>query len=280
MIGRSVATLSVSLVAVTLCATLLQMLPGGAHAQSPPQYDTRASQDAILQQLLSSYPTSKATADGTDLVTAGAVLILQKDHLVMNRVDQAIPLTNVYKDGAISSMGGAMKGLGVLSAFVKFIPGAGAAGNGAADAASANATAMREFVSGEKFWVTRIDVSSEAVTFRLLSDPIREQRYHSALKIPFVRGAIPSPDEVAAKVAEVVKLDAPDRGNSAVESASNTPVPEPPVATKTIAIGQSRDEVIATFGVPGKIVQLGKKEIDYFPDMKVTFVANKVADVN
>ena len=47
----------------------------------------------------------------------------------------------------------------------------------------------------------------------------------------------------------------------------------------TIAIGQTRDEVIAMFGVPSKVVQLGKKEIDVFPDMKVTFVQNKVVDV-
>jgi hypothetical protein len=31
--------------------------------------------------------------------------------------------------------------------------------------------------------------------------------------------------------------------------------------------------------VPSKVVQLGPKEIDFFPDMKVTFVQGKVADV-
>ena len=33
------------------------------------------------------------------------------------------------------------------------------------------------------------------------------------------------------------------------------------------------------FGAPTKIVKLGTKEIDYYPDMKVTFVNNKVTDV-
>jgi hypothetical protein len=69
-------------------------------------------------------------------------------------------------------------------------------------------------------------------------------------------------------------------------SAANAPQSPPAAAvptetqTKTISIGQTRDQVIAVFGVPTKIVQLGKKEIDYFPDMKVTFVGNKVIDVN
>jgi hypothetical protein len=251
----------------------LILLNSEIRAQAPG--DPHNSLATILQQLQSLYPTAKATADGTDLVAAGAVLLLQKDHLVMNRVDQMIPAANVYKDGAISNLGGAMKGLGVFSALAKFVPVMGAAGAGAADAASANAAAMREFVSGEKFWVTGIDVAPDAVTFHLLSDPIKDQRYHAVLKFPFVKGAIPSPEEVAGKVAEVVKVDAPDGGNGAAASASNAPA-----ATKTIAIGQTRDEVIAMFGVPTKVVQLGKKEIDYFPDMKVTFIQYKVTDVN
>jgi hypothetical protein len=37
--------------------------------------------------------------------------------------------------------------------------------------------------------------------------------------------------------------------------------------------------VIASLGQPQKIVQLGAKEIDYYPDMKVTFLNGKVSDV-
>ena len=36
---------------------------------------------------------------------------------------------------------------------------------------------------------------------------------------------------------------------------------------------------MANFGAPTKIVKLGTNEIDYYPDMKVTFVNNKVTDV-
>ena len=52
-------------------------LPTWAHA------DSAGGLADIQKQLESQYPTAKATADGTDLVTAGAVLVLQKDHLQM-----------------------------------------------------------------------------------------------------------------------------------------------------------------------------------------------------
>ena len=68
-------------------------------------------------------------------------------------------------------------------------------------------------------------------------------------------------------------------GAAPPDAAANASASPPPAETKTIAIGQSRDQVIATFGVPSKIIQLGTKEIDFFPDMKVTFVNNKVSNV-
>jgi hypothetical protein len=57
------------------------------------------------QQLLSVYTLTKATADDTDVVTAGAVLVLQKDNLLMCRVNLPIPTPNVYKNGAIDQEG-------------------------------------------------------------------------------------------------------------------------------------------------------------------------------
>jgi hypothetical protein len=237
--------------------------------------------DAIQKQLSEFYQTAKATADGTDLVTAGSVLVLQKDNLLMDSVEQPFPSANNYTKGAISNAGSAIKGLRVLSAFVSHLPGAvpGAAQAGSAsDAAGANAT--REFVAGEKFFVTKIDTRPDSVTFYFMSDPIKDVRYHSSLKFPFPKGTTPSPDDVAALVSEVVKVDdsSQDQRNASNQGGQQS-APAPPAEPKTIALGQTRDQVVAMFGVPSKIVQLGAKEIDIFPDMKVTFVQNKVVDV-
>jgi hypothetical protein len=230
---------------------------------------------AIETELTQLYQTSKPTADGTDLVTGGSVLVLQKDHLVMSKVDQQLVVPNVYQNGAISS------GVAGVQKMAKLLGGLGAwnplGNSAAAQKAAASADANREFVAGEKFFVTKIDTRPDGVTLTLLSDPIKDVRYRGTLKFPFAKGSAPSPDDAAALVAQVVKIDAPEQDQNASnqQAAAAAPAPEP----KTIKIGQTRDEVIAMFGVPSKVVQLGKKEIDVFPDLKVTFVQNKVSDV-
>jgi hypothetical protein len=52
-----------------------------------------------------------------------------------------------------------------------------------------------------------------------------------------------------------------------------------PPQPKTVAIGQTKDQVVAIFGQPTKIANLGSKEIDYYPDFKVTFVGGKVTNI-
>jgi hypothetical protein len=232
---------------------------------------------AIQKQMVSLYPTAKATADGTDLVSAGAVLVLQKDHLLMCKVDQPVTTANFYKNGAINQagIGGLFKAMNVLSHF----------GGQAGVPQGVPSVDTREFVAGEKFFVTYIVTAPDGVTFTLMSDPIKDQRYKSTLKVLFPKGAVPSPDDAAALVAEVIKIDAPADASSgqsagaAGQGAAGGGAAAAPAQTKTISIGQTRDEVVAAFGVPSKVVHLGTKEIDYFADMKVTFVQNKVTNV-
>jgi outer membrane protein assembly factor BamE (lipoprotein component of BamABCDE complex) len=57
------------------------------------------------------------------------------------------------------------------------------------------------------------------------------------------------------------------------------PPPPPPAAPKTIALGQTKDQVAAILGQPDKIANLGSKEIDYYSDMKVIFANGKVTDI-
>jgi len=242
-----------------------------------------ASVDEIQKQLLELYQTTKATADSSDVVTAGSVLVLQKDHLLMDPVDTVVPTPNVYKNGSIKGLAGtvsALKTVGSISSHLGSLNPF--ANNSAMTTATDGANATREFVAGEKFWVTKIDTGQEGVKFSLLSDPIKDKRYHATLLFPFAKESSPSADDVAGLIAEVVKIDSGD-GSQAQQPASNQNSQQsaPPAQTpKTVALGQSRDQVIATLGVPAKIVQLGPKEIDVYPDMKITFLQNRVVDVN
>jgi hypothetical protein len=68
--------------------------------------------------------------------------------------------------------------------------------------------------------------------------------------------------------------------------ASPAPVPAPvpapapaPAAPTQISLGQSIDEVTAALGQPVRIVDLTTKKIYVYKDMKITFKAGKVSDV-
>ena len=55
--------------------------------------------------------------------------------------------------------------------------------------------------------------------------------------------------------------------------------PPPPADPKTIGLGQTTQQVVASWGQPDKIVKLATKQIYYYKDLKVVFVNNKVSDV-
>jgi hypothetical protein len=260
-----------------VAALMFSCLPLNAQAPGTPA--------SIEQSLESQYTLTKAAADRSDIVTPGAVLVLKKDGLLMSATTSGSAAQNVYKDGKISQ--GIWK-MAKMPGFGSLMSHSGTGAN----------VQTRTFVAGEKFWVTKITVHDDGVVMELFSDPFSDVRYYSTLKFPFAKGAYPSPDQVATSVAEVVNVQPDDAAGSddsgkkqpPANAAALTPAmapiapPPPPADTppptpKTIALKQTKDEVVANFGPPTKVVKLGTKEIDYYPDMKVTFINNKVTDV-
>jgi hypothetical protein len=273
------------------------------------------SAPAIQQKLVAEYPLTKASADKTDIVTAGAVLVLEKDNLLMYTTTTTMPPQNTYKNGKLSH---GVFDVAKKCKFCAYVPGVSTV------AAAVPNVDMRTFVSGEKFWVTNIEAHDDGMVFSLLSDPYSDVRYYATLKFPFPHGAVPPADQLMATVAEVIKVApsdddkggddkggdnkagatetakggggaqqggqaaAPAGGQSAAQPAQSSmaPIPpppppadEPPPAPKTIAVGQTKDQVAAIFGQPTRVIKLSSKEIDVYPDMKVTFVHDKVTDV-
>ena len=118
-----------------------------------------------------------------------------------------------------------------------------------------------------------------------------------AVQAAFAVGA-PPPDttastEIAAQTTaadqaeQEVASAAPAGGPSdAAGAAAGTAPPPPPAAPAaaagpppTIALGQTIDQVTVSMGQPTRIMDLGTKKIYVYKDMKVTFKAGKVSDV-
>ena len=219
---------------------------------APPASDTTIS--AIQRALESEYRITKTNYDKTDVVTPGSVVLLLKDKLLMLAASSTNACQNTYKPGQ-----GQITQSGPCSANEKFkkmglpksrIPGAGSV---------PDSPASHTFVSGEKFWVTKIEVRDSGkdpgIVFTFFTDGISDVRYATTLLVPF-EGSIPTPDKARKVVHEVITPDA-----------------------REVAAGETIDQVVAALGQPSRKARIGTKEIYTYKDLKVTFVDGKVKDV-
>ncbi len=253
------------------------------------------SKATIQQKLLAKYALTKTTAKLDDIVTAGSVLVLKKDNLVMVPVTDRDLNQNTYKNGRITH-----NALSGFSPFKSYVPGASKVVGGD----------TRTFVSGEKIWVTGIAATDKGIAFSLFTDAYSDVRYKASLLFPLPKDGAVSADQVEKTVAEVFDIQPSDDAKAkeqpvqqsqqqqpqapapqpapvapAVEAppapiAPPPPPPDaPPVQPPTVEIGQTTDQVVAVFGQPQKVIKLATKQIYVYKDMKVTFVKGKVTDV-
>ncbi len=230
---------------------------------------------AILQKLNAQFKLTTTTADRTDIVTPGDVVVIQKPGLLMFDVASVVPPTNVYKDGRVGQ------------------------GFGTQMMMTGKNRVMRRFVPGEKCWVTAVSVQNDGVSIGLYSDPYNDVRYYAVLKIPFPnKKEVPPADSVMGTIAEVLTVvpASGDQGGQGAtpppaQATAPAPIPPPPppaiappppptdAPPPTIDLGETRDQVTAAFGQPVRVANLGAKQIYYYKDMKVTFTNGKVSNV-
>ena len=195
----------------TLIAFVIIGMPFAASAQN---------KSAIEKKLTSEYALTQPTADQTDIVTAGAILVLKKRQSCNGSGHQATIYQSTYKDGKVSAnfAGKLNNGLTRLGR----LPGA----------APPQSPQTRTFVPGEKMWVTKIECRDDGVLFDLFTDAYAEVRYRAALKFAFDKhGMMPSADQMSAMVGEVFKVQPADDatgGDSANRSSNNNRLRRPP----------------------------------------------------
>ena len=167
-------------------ATAIGFAAAWAMAQTAPPHAKPVTGDwrsAIQQRIEADYPLTQPTGDKTDIVTAGAVIVLKKNSLVMHQATAPLSNANTYKGGKLSA--------GFFGTLCK----------------NAQDGSCRTFVKGEKFWLTEVDVKEDGLNLQFLSDALPDTRYSGTLKFPFAKGTQPTPDEMAAVVAEVIGTD-------------------------------------------------------------------------
>jgi hypothetical protein len=253
----------------------------------------------IQNKLLSQINLTKTTADRTDIVTAGDIVVLQKDGVMMCSNASAYAYSNTYENGVLTANQKNRAKDAAMTGTKTAIMGHFGLGNGSSptDAAN-NACPSRKFVTGEKFWVTGILAKKDGILVSTLSDPYDDVRFYGEIKFSFPKGSVPPVDDFVKTVSEVFTVQPAegqgDQGNQGDQGGQQTPAasadqapmpdiapPPPPADTPppTIALHQTKDEVIAIMGQPTRIAKLGAKEIFYYKDMKVTFTNGKVSNI-
>jgi hypothetical protein len=257
----------------------------------------------IKEKLVSQIKLTKAAAAHDDIVTAGDVVVLHKDGLMMCSSASSYAFSNTYSNGVLAANLNNRAKDAAKSFFKGKLPFGG--GGGITDAAN-NGCASRKFVAGEKFWVTDVTLQKDGILVSTFSDPYNDTRYFGEIKFPFAKGApVPPVDAFVKTVSEVMTVqpaDDKDKGDQNDQASGQAPAdtpaaapasapaapmqaiapPPPPADTPppSIAIGQTKDQVVAGFGQPVRMAKLaGTKEIYFYKDMKVTFTAGKVSNV-
>jgi hypothetical protein len=257
----------------------------------------------IKEKLVSQIKLTKAAAAHDDIVTAGDVVLLHKDGLMMCSSASSYAFSNTYSNGVLAANYNNRAKDAAKNFFKGKLPFGG--GGGVTDAAN-NGCTSRKFVSGEKFWITDVALVKDGIVMSTFSDPYNDVRYYGELKFPFPKGPVPPVDDFVKTVSEVITVqpaDDKDKGDKNDQASGQAPAatptsaaaaaaapapmaaipPPPPPADApppSIAIGQTKDQVVAGFGQPVRTAKLaGTKEIYFYKDMKVTFTSGKVSDV-
>jgi hypothetical protein len=250
------------------------------------------------EKLVSQIKLTKATADHSDIVTSGDVVLLHKDGLMMCSSASSYAFSNTYINGVLAANYNNRAKDAAKSFFRGHLPFGG--GGSVTDAAN-NGCASRKFVAGEKFWITAVALQKDGIVVSTFSDPYPDSsgnqvRYYGEIKFPFSKGQVAGPDDFVKTVSEVITVQPPDdkenggQGNQggapvppAAPEAPMAAIPPPPppadAAPPTIAIGQTEVQVTTAFGQPMRAAKLGAKKILYYKDMKVTLTNGKVSNV-
>jgi len=226
---------------------------------------TIAQDAALADQLKAQYKLAKMGLDssGWSVVTPGTVLVIQKGGILgVPPANLAMP-PSTYKEGQLHGP----------NAFM----------------AASVANVSRQLAAGEKVYPIKIDVHGNKVMFTIVECDAcngvqQPSTYKSAVVFEFPKDYLSQadPGQVKDVIAQVL-APAQEAGQAAIaEPAAQQQAPaaiQPAAQPATIEPGQTIDQVVGVLGQPEKIVNLGKKQIYIYKDLKIIFIDGKVSDV-
>ena len=193
----------------------------------------------IQQKLVSQIKLTKSAAGHSDIVTAGDVVVLHKDGLMMCSSAFSCAFSNTCGNGVLA----ASYNNRAKDAATSFLKGRLPFGGGGSVTDAANSgCASRKLVAGENFWVTGVTPQKDGILVSAFGDPGpdpsgNQVRYCGEIKFHFAKRSLPPPDDFVKTVSEVITMQPPDdkgdqggQGAQLAEAAATAAAPAPPAA--------------------------------------------------
>lgn len=204
---------------------------------------------SLEETLKAKYEVTKLGIDHLRVTKPGTVFVLQQDGVYANPSTEAGSLTTKIVSGRVIEL----------------------SGFGAAFFSKNNDRSLK---AGTKVYVTHIWVRDKEIRFDIITadtDEVavhgssRETRYAATVAFQFPDGySVTGEADAVKKIVDTVLLP-----ETEVQASQ----------TKTVALGQTQDQVKSILGAPDKILDLGQKVIYVYKDIKVIFVDGKVSDI-
>ena len=263
-----------------LLASLLSVTGLSAVAASSAFAFDKGSTDGVVGVLLKKYPLTETTMDKTQITHDGVQLSLKQAGVYTTPAKSFLRLDNKVQDGRVQKQ----------NFFVS---------------ASCAKSHCHVLQSGEKVYVTKIESVSDDLKFSILSVEDIDggegaERYSATVTFKLKKGLLTegSPDDLE-QIVEAVLGSADDSGGDAKQDTSASksapaqapapvqraaapappPPPPPAAAPPALSIGETSSQVLQAYGMPTKIVDLGKKKTFFYKDIKVIFTDDKISDM-
>jgi hypothetical protein len=256
-----------------------------------------AAPQGVEDDLKKTYKLTTLASDSTGLAVtnAGTVLVIKKGGIRSFPPGDQVVIPNTFKDGALKT------------APAKTLGKAGLLGGHFGIPQQANQQDnSRLLPTDEKVYFTKIAVDSQKdivhvniIECDTCNNVQQPSNFKAQVDFQFPKGYI-SGGADAGQIADMISqvfANQPDNGGGDAnaqqgqqggggdqgqqggQQAAAPAQQAPPAQPQSIDKGSTEDQVIAAFGQPDKIVNLGAKKLYIYKDMKITFVGGKVTDV-
>ncbi len=278
--------------ATRAAAVLLAVATGlstAAWAQAP----------TLAEQLAAQYKLVKMGSDssGAAVTEEGTLLEVKKGGILGSPYKNNTTRTATYQDGTIHSSDTVGKVKGISDKFCGLMHKCPTT----PDAAN-NEAVTKLFKIGDKVYPSKIDVNldKDTVTMGIIAcdscnktDPPTYNKVNMVFQ--FAKGSLgkASAGDVEDTIGQVFAISdtSADQGGGdqggqqggqqqGGQQGGGQQAQQQQQQPQSIQMGMTIDQVVAAFGQPEKMVNLGPKQLYVYKDMKVTFINGRVADVN